>query len=328
MKYDFITIGGATLDIAFFTDKGILLDNKKDLLRQKLLAFEYGAKIKVDQFANLFGGGAANAAVNLSGLGFKTAMIAEVGSDETGRKILNNLKNKRVTTSFVKVNQKTDSGLSFIIITESGERIIFTHRGANDNFSLKDSDLKILKTTNNIYLASLTGSWLGDLKKIFSLSGPRIFWNPGEAQYEKGLRVLAPFLKKTYCLMLNRDEALALVSSDKKFATKKRSWFNNENNLLEAVKSYGPEIIVITDGPKGAYFYDGKKVHYQKTVKEKKYVDSTGIGDAYNSTFAAGLVITGGNIAESAYLASRNAASKIAHLGAQNGLLTKKELLQ
>lgn len=328
MKYDFITIGGATLDIAFFTDKGILLDNKKDLLRQRLLAFEYGAKIKVDHFANLFGGGAANAAVNLTGLGFRTAIIAEIGSDETGRKILHNLKSRGVASSFIKTNRRVDSGLSFIIITESGERVIFTHRGANDSLSLNDSDLRFLENTDNIYLASLTGSWLGDLKKIFSLDGKRIFWNPGEAQYEKGLKSLAPFLRKTYCLMLNRDEALALVSGDKKFANKKRSWFNDENNLLQAVKSYGPEVIVITDGVNGAYFYDGSKIHHQKTVRERKYVDSTGIGDAYNSTFAAGLVITGGNIAESAYLASKNAASKIAHLGAQNGLLTKKELLK
>ena len=45
MKYDFLSIGGMTEDLVFFTDEGILLDNKDDILRQKLLAFEYGAKI-------------------------------------------------------------------------------------------------------------------------------------------------------------------------------------------------------------------------------------------------------------------------------------------
>ncbi|KKR32035.1 MAG: hypothetical protein UT64_C0044G0012 [Candidatus Falkowbacteria bacterium GW2011_GWF2_39_8] len=49
MKYDFITIGGATEDMMIFTDEGILFDNKKDILRQKLLAFEYGAKIIADK---------------------------------------------------------------------------------------------------------------------------------------------------------------------------------------------------------------------------------------------------------------------------------------
>jgi len=41
MKYDIITIGGATEDITFYTKEGVLIDNKKDVLRQKLLAFEY-----------------------------------------------------------------------------------------------------------------------------------------------------------------------------------------------------------------------------------------------------------------------------------------------
>ena len=48
MKNDFITIGGATEDITFYTTEGVVIDNSKDLLRQKLLAFEYGAKIKID----------------------------------------------------------------------------------------------------------------------------------------------------------------------------------------------------------------------------------------------------------------------------------------
>jgi len=90
MKYDFVTIGGATRDIAFFTDEGVLIRNKENPfnMRQKLLAFEYGAKIRIDEFINLFGGGASNAAVNLVGLGFKTAAIVEVGDDENGRAIL------------------------------------------------------------------------------------------------------------------------------------------------------------------------------------------------------------------------------------------------
>ena len=50
MKYDIITIGGATEDITFYTSEGVLINNKKDLTNQKLLAFEYGAKVKIDKF--------------------------------------------------------------------------------------------------------------------------------------------------------------------------------------------------------------------------------------------------------------------------------------
>ena len=91
MKYNFITIGGATRDISFFTDKGILINNSRNILQQKLLAFEYGAKIKVDEFYYSYGGGASNAAVCLSNFNFKTACLTAVGNDEKGALIKQNL---------------------------------------------------------------------------------------------------------------------------------------------------------------------------------------------------------------------------------------------
>ena len=45
--YDFITVGGATRDISFFTDQGVILDNKKDILRQKILALNRVQKLRL-----------------------------------------------------------------------------------------------------------------------------------------------------------------------------------------------------------------------------------------------------------------------------------------
>jgi len=329
MKYDFITIGGATRDIAFFTDAGILVDDKNDPfnLKRKLLSFEYGAKIRVDEFINLFGGGAINAAVNLVGLGFKTATIAETGDDENGRAILKNIKNHGVISLLVHVNMQAGSGSSFILISR-GERIIFTTRGVNDYLTLDSGRLKAISQAENIYITSLTGDWLKCLNQIFASGHKKIFWNPGSKQYNSGVKVLAPFLKKTYCLMLNREEALALVLSDLSNTKHSHLFFSDVTNILKIIKSYGPEIVVITDGEKGASFYDGINFYHQKVIKEKKHVDTTGIGDVHNSTFAAGLLLYNGNIAKAAVLAGKNAANKIAYLGAQNGLLTKKDLIK
>jgi ribokinase len=330
MKYDFVTIGGATRDIAFFTNEGVLIDGKDNpfKLHQKLLAFENGSKLRIDKFINLFGGGAANAAVNFSGLGFKTAALIEVGDDENGRAITKNLKDHKVATSLVNINKKADSGSSFVLITPSSERIIFTTRGVNDFLTLDDKRLKIVNQSDNVYIASLTGNWVKVLRQVFKTNHKKVFWNPGSKQFKVGLKGLAPFLKQTYCLMLNREEALSLILSDHANMKRSHLFFENNCNLLELIKSYGPKIVVITDGHKGACFHDGKVFFHQKVTKEKKHVDTTGIGDVYNSTFSAGLLFCKGDIRKAAKLASKNAASKIAHLGAQNGLLTKKELMK
>lgn len=328
MKYKIITIGGATRDITFITDQGLLIDNHKDLLRQKLLAFEYGAKIKVDDFHNLFGGGAANAAVNFASSGFKTACLARVGTDDSGREIIANLRERKVSTELVEADSKASTGLSCILVAPEGERIIFTNRSANNDLVVSRTDMSLLKSATWLYIASLSGKWQNDLKKIFAVSGPKIAWNPGSSQYQAGLAKLSPFLKKTSVLSLNNDEAMELVMSDKSLKNKPASFFKNIKNLLRHLHSVGPEMVLITSGSKGADVYDGHTFYHQDILKEKKRVDITGVGDAFSSSFVIGLELTKGDIQKSLYLGVKNTAAKISHLGAQNGLLDLRKLIK
>lgn len=321
MSYDFITIGGSTRDISFFTNQGIIIDNKKDILRQELLAFEYGAKIRVDKFHYTYGGGGANTAVNLANFGFKTAVLSTISNDENGKAILANFKEKGVDTKLIKIEKGGDSGFSFILIS-GGERVIFTERGVNGLFKLETKQLQALKNVKNIYLSSLSGKWQLALKEIFKVvkeKNIKLSWNPSEAQYSVGLKKLAPYLKHTYLFVVNKDEAIELALKSTK--NKSRDYLENEENLLKIIKEYGPELVMITAGKAGAFVYDGAKIYHEAIKKEKKKVDMTGVGDVFNSTFVAGMNIYKGDIAKSLSLASRNTASKIAHLGAQNGLI-------
>jgi len=329
MIYEFITIGGVTRDVSFFTDQGTLIENPQDILRQQLLAFEYGAKIRVKAFHYDYGGGAANTAVNFANFGFKVACLSAVGGDDNSKAIMKNFQERGVDSSLIKKIPEKNSGSSFIVISKTGERIIFTERGANNFLKISPSDEKVLKNTKNIYISSLSGDWMPILKKVFSLArkqGIKISWNPSEAQYSAGFKKLSPFLRDTFIFSVNKDEAIELALSALRAKGKKidHSFLNDEKNLLKIIKDYGPQIVVITAGSQGAYAYDGSKVYYQPVYKEKKRVDTTGVGDIFNSTFSAGLEIYKGDIQKALLLSARNTASKIAHLGAQNGLLKIK----
>lgn len=323
MKYDFLTIGGATRDISFFTDQGVFVSNKKDILRQELLAFEYGAKIKVDQFHYYYGGGAANAAVCFSGFSLKTACLTSIGDDENGRRILDNLRNNKIDTQFVKIQNNKESASSFILIAPTGERIIFGSRGANRDLKITAADEVAFRKSANIYLASLSGAWLNNLKMIFSFvkpSGPKVFWNPGGAQIRAGLKKLAPFLKKTEVFALNKDEAIEFVLTSPDHKNLSSRYLNDVNKLITIIHSFGPKTVVITLGSDGVIVYDGQKIYRREIVRDKKRIDTTGIGDAFNSSFAAGYSEYK-NIDRALTLALRNAAAKVSHLGAQNGLI-------
>ncbi|MFH1956679.1 MAG: carbohydrate kinase family protein, partial [Patescibacteria group bacterium] len=77
---------------------------------------------------------------------------------------------------------------------------------------------------------------------------------------------------------------------------------------LKILKESGPEIIVITNGKKGAYAYNGKKYYYQKSVKIKKQMNTIGVGDIFGSSFVAGLELYNNDMQKSMRLAAKNAA--------------------
>jgi sugar/nucleoside kinase (ribokinase family) len=358
MKYDFITIGGATEDITFHTREGLLIANRKDILRQKLMAFEYGAKVKIDRSNSTFGGGAANAAVSFSRLGFRAAALVAVGDDERGQKIIANLKKEKVGTNLVEKIKGAQSGYSFILTGSDNEHIVFSNRGANSELRIsakggsasggKNYKLKNLANTKWIYLTSLSGNWENVLKKVFSvktplaplykggakncppskggLGGLKIAWNPGHRQLEKGASALGQCLKNTSVLIVNKDEAIELVVSCREHCRKSAKFLNNIGNLIKIIRGFGPSIVVITNGRHGAYAYDGKKIYFQSVAREKERVNTTGVGDAFGSSFVAGLELFKGDIKRAMNLAAHNAASVVANLGAQTGLLKRRDI--
>ena len=324
MKYDFITIGGTTRDISFFTDQGVDIDNKDDILRQKLLGFEYGAKIKVDKFYYSFGGGAANAAVCLSNFNFKIACLAPIGDDENGRHIIENLRQRGVDTSLIRKIKKEESGSSFILIAPNGERIIFAQRGANKHLAISKSDISKLKKTKNIYIASLSGEWVKSLDNIFSVyseNGPRIFWNPGLTQLISGADKIKNYLEKTMVLSCNKDEAMSLVINSAEFKNIDKRELENTESLIKIIKNFGPKMVVITLGSEGVMVYDGQNVRKYDIIKEVRKVDTTGVGDIFNSSFAAGLTLLNGDIDKAIQLGLQNAAAKVSQIGAQKKLI-------
>lgn len=328
MKFDFITIGGATEDMTFSTKDGVVINNKKDILRQKLFAFEYGAKLQVDNGYSTFGGGAANAAVCLARLGLKVAALVAVGDDNRGILIKNNFKQEKVDTTPIQIKPKMTSGFSFFITGPQNEHVAFSCRAANEALEISHDDLNKLARTQYIYLTSLSGKWKEVLDKIFRSSKAKIAWNPGHIQLHTGVKVLGKYFKKTEVLIVNKDEALELVVSSGKYNHRNDKFLEDVKNLLGIIKEWGPKIVVITSGQQGADAYDGTNFYHQNIIKEKKRLNTTGVGDAFGSTFTAGLKMFHGDIKKAMYMGVCNTASVVGHMGAQAGLLTKNEMMK
>jgi sugar/nucleoside kinase (ribokinase family) len=325
MNKKIISLGGATEDITIYPQEAKVLDNKEDLLRQKLLAFEYGAKIAVDDLVFSFGGGAANAAVSFSNFGFDSSIITALGKDDRAKKIKANLKSKGVDVKNIVSSANNLSPYSLLVIGPQGEHVAFVYRGSKVDLDLSKKSLEAIETVDWLYVTSLSKPWKTRLLKALTVA-KKVAWNPGSEQLKVGAGALKKYFKKTAVLCLNKDEAIELVLSDKKYQGKAKSFFNNNNNLLKAIKTMGPEIVVITLGKDGSCAYDGQKIYKQNIIKEQKRIDTIGVGDAHNSAFVCGLEIYNRDIQKALALGAKNSAAVISEQGAQNGLLKLKDI--
>lgn len=321
---DIITIGGATRDITFITDKGRIIETPENLTEQRLLAFEYGAKINSEEVYFNFGGGACNTAATFSKLGISAAASCGIGNDDNGKSIIKNLEKLGINTDLIQIDSERKTGFSLVVVNKKeGDRVIFVYKGASDFLEVKEEEIK---NTEWIYLTSLAGNWekhLEEINKAIVNNKIKLAWNPGAAQISAGKNKLEKFLKNTEILIINKDEAIELAASDEKL----RLDFNEINNveiLAKNIKNWGARIVVITDGSNGAYACDGKNVLYSPSTLNKK-IDSTGAGDSFGSAFVGGYILTG-DIEKALKYGIINSGSVVSEYGAQNGILDKDEI--
>lgn len=310
-QFDLVTIGGATVDISFYSKEGELVSTG-NATKQKLLAFEYGAKIIADRVFTTGGGGAANAAVSAARLGLKSAIVCRLGNDENARFVTENFKKNKVDTSFIKIDPKEATAFSVILTIDNPakEHIAFVHRGSNSLLAAKDVPTEKIHT-KWFYITSLPAiGWEEIVKKAVSTK-KKITWNPGNEQL-KDIEKIKKLLPQIEVFILNRDEALEFKK------------LKDIKGLIAYIKSLGPKLVVITDGASGAYAYDGKTYYFMK-AKSVKTVNTLGVGDAFGSSLTSALVC-GKNIKQALGWGMVNSVSVVSHIGAQKGLLTKTQI--
>lgn len=324
-KTQVITVGSATEDLIVLTSEGRILPGKSATC-EKLLAFEYGAKIPVGRIQNSPGGAGANVAIGLAKLGIDVQANVAVGGDEVGENIKKHLEESGVDVSLCQTVHEHTSDRSVILVEPlDRDRTIFYNREAGRKLKLKDvSQWK----TDWVFVSSLTDGWenkLGQILKLRKEKGPRIVWNPGRSQIQAGIKFLKPLLAETSVLFLNWDEALELALSDKDF----RALYGHKNPtkkaVIEFIQNIGSGVVVITLGRKGSIATDGYYYFKAPTLSPKR-VELTGAGDGYSSGFMASWIKEPRNLKKAMSWGMANSGSVVLYFGAEKGLLTLTQI--
>jgi len=316
--FDVITIGSAFRDTFLFInpkDAPVIDNPEKDPMREKLITFEFGAKIDIDESCLAVGGGGVNTAVTFARAGLKCASVISIGIDEAGKMIEDVFKKEKINKKFITKHTDQSTGFSTLIVAgkEKKDRVILIERGASDELNFSPSARSISKT-KWYYLTALSGDYLEkELSDIFSVVQKKqikIAWNPGSKQLKAGVSSLSKYMKYCEIFIVNLDEAIELVGGKK-----------DMDCLLSSLISKGPRRVIISNGIDGVYYADKNQKMHIKANKSIKAKEPTGAGDSLGSGIVASLIRNPCDIKGALEYGIRNSESVVQEIGAQEGII-------
>jgi ribokinase len=312
-KINFLGIGDIVTD-AFITLKDATVNC--DINREHCtLCVRFGDKIPYDRVDVISGvGNAPNATVAAYRLGIPSAIYTNLGDDNHGNEMIQALKQEGINTKYVKTHIGKESNYHYVLRYEAERTILVKHH--EYEYTLPEFN----SPPEWIYLSSLAENSLPFHNTIAEYveknPGTKLVFQPGTFQIKLGKEKLERIYETSELFFSNKEEAqkiLSLPSADIK-------------ELLHTMRGIGPNIVVITDGPEGAYAFDGNEMWWHPMYPDPKPpVDRTGAGDSFASTFTIALAL-GKTIPEALSWAPINSMSVVQYIGAQKGLVTREQL--
>ena len=262
------------------------------------------------------GGKGANAAVALTKLGADCYFSAKVGADLHGQKLYQYYKELGINTSYLKVDRENPTGLAVVMKESDGNNRIIVYPGANAYLTADNISEAFDCQPDALYLGfeipfniALTAA------KIASSRGIPIFVDAAPASKDYPLEslpmleVFSPNESETYTytgiLPQGTDSALRAALA-----------------LYKRVKT---KYVVIKQGDRGAFVYDGKHFFVIPSIRIGKAIDTTSAGDAFTAALAIEY-LRGGNIRNAVKYGVAAGAITVTRRGAASSVPTDDEV--
>ncbi len=259
-------------------------------------------------------GNSSNASVAMSRLSLKSSLIANIGGDENGRECLKALEKERVDIKLIKIERDKKTNYHYVLWYDKDRTILVKHEPFI--YSLPN-----INEPKWIYLSSLgpnTEKYHEEIAQYLS-SHPnvKLAFQPGTFQMSLGVEKLKDIYTRTEIFFCNNEEAEKIL--DKPSGT-------DIKELLLGLHMLGPQSVVITLGPKGAYGADKTGIYFAPEFNpEEEAFERTGAGDAFASACTSALVLEK-NLPEALSWGAVNGMSVCRYIGAREGLLSQSQI--
>lgn len=317
-RLDFLSIGDITTD-DFIDLKDVRIDtdpDKEDRGHDEI-CFRFGDKIEYESHKVIPAvGNSPNAAVSAHRLGLNAALYTNLGDDEVGQKTLSWLDKEGLSQDYISVHEGKHSNYHYVLRNGPERTILINH--AVYPYQMPE----LTEPPRWLYVSSFgeTGKDFHHEIAEYLTKNPEtsLAFQPGTFQIELGIEEIQDLYQETDIFFCNKEESQRILQTQE----------SDIQTLLTTLQSKGPRIVVITDGPEGAYAFDGDQAwHMPMYPDPKPPVDRTGAGDSFSSTFTSALAL-GKDIPTALSWGPINSMSVVQYIGAQEGLLTQDKLLE
>lgn len=336
-KLDFVAIGDTVID-QFIRLKDAHETINKDTSSTELCMI-FGTKIPFEFAKEVVAvGNSANAAVSAARLGLSSGLVSHLGDDDNGQKCLKKFAEEKVSNTFIEVHKGMKTNYHFVLWFGSERTILIKH----EDFPITLPDIGSPKW---LYLSSLSEKSLDFHNKLADYldrhKDTKLIFQPGTYQIKFGAEALARIYKNTELFFCNLEEAELIlnIKQDTSNSTAPLPKPAMVSKLLAGLRTLGVKLPVITDGPNGSYTYiksaeigaegsGGEYVGFMPVYPDiAPPYERTGAGDSFASTFSAAIAL-GKSVEDALKWGSINSMSVCQKIGAQEGLLTQKDIEQ
>ncbi len=303
---DVLCLGAAVLDIAALP----VPDQSDWAEKQRIKAIRMG-----------LGGDAANQSVRLADMGVSSALVTCLGEDENGAVLRGRLRERGVDDSLIVGRKDIPTGVSLILISEKGERHIFSVMGAHATMGKEDLppwDVipKAVSLGSLFLMPELEHEGLKEYLSFMKQKGVLVFADLAPDKFKagsSGIRQFLPYID--YFLPSHKD---VLKMSGKKSV--------EEAALF--LRDLGAHTIIVKCAEKGAYILeDEKQTGVWVPAPAVEPVDVTGAGDSMDAFFIS-RILKGEDLITAVRFACTGASLTTLHQGACTVPVSAAQILE
>lgn len=276
-----------------------------------------GETLAAEGKSSAAGGKGANQAVSAARSGAQTAFIGEVGKDNSGQMMLDEMKANGIDVAGIRENDQVSTGTASILLDENGQNSILIYGGANQQLSPTDVEAAKDKITAADFVVAQFETPQAATLRAFQLAkanGVTTILNPAPAQ-----KIDPEVLKLTDLIIPNETESAELTGVI----------ITDETSMLISAAKFaqmGVRNLIITVGAKGAFYCTQDGYSFIPAFKVNA-VDTTAAGDTFIGALSSQLKPDMSNIEKALVYAQRASSLAVQKMGALPSIPTREQIL-